>query len=90
VTGVAADDLAALWSLNHRSAAPWLEIADQIRRRGDPLTRSDLAVSGADLEALGAKGPEIGRMLAVLLERVLDEPGLNTREGLLALARKLR
>jgi tRNA nucleotidyltransferase (CCA-adding enzyme) len=62
----------------------------EIRRRGDPLTRSELAVTGTDLQALGARGPEIGQTLAVLLERVLDEPSLNTREHLLALARDLR
>jgi tRNA nucleotidyltransferase (CCA-adding enzyme) len=88
--GAAADDLAALWSLRHLSPPSWLATVQEIRRRGDPLTRSELAVTGTDLQALGARGPEIGQTLAVLLERVLDEPSLNTREHLLALARDLR
>ncbi len=87
--GAAADDLAALWALRHNRQPPWHETVQRIRRRGDPLSRSDLAISGSDLEALGARGPEIGRTLAVLLDRVLQEPSLNTRERLLALARDI-
>jgi tRNA nucleotidyltransferase (CCA-adding enzyme) len=90
VTGSAADDLASLWMLRHQREAPWAKTMDAIRRRGDPLTRSNLAITGSDLQALGAKGPEIGRTLALLLERVLEEPALNTREHLLSLARELQ
>jgi len=36
-----------------------------------------------------ASGPEVGRILAELFERVLDDPALNTRERLLALAREI-
>jgi tRNA nucleotidyltransferase (CCA-adding enzyme) len=60
-----------------------------IRQRGDPLTRSELAISGTDLQELGASGPQIGQTLAALLDRVLDEPALNTRDSLLDLARKM-
>jgi tRNA nucleotidyltransferase (CCA-adding enzyme) len=88
--GHAADDLAMLWALRRNQQAPWLDTVLQIRRRGDPLTRSDLAISGSDLQSLGASGPEIGRILATLLDRVLQEPSLNTRERLLTLARELR
>jgi len=34
-------------------------------------------------------GPRIGRLLAGLLDRVLDDPSLNQREPLIALARRL-
>jgi tRNA nucleotidyltransferase (CCA-adding enzyme) len=61
----------------------------EIRRRRDPLTRADLAITGSDLQALGAKGPRIGDTLAALLDRVLEEPALNTRERLLTLAKEL-
>jgi len=61
----------------------------EIRRRGDPLTRSDLAITGTDLQQLGTSGPRIGETLATLLDRVLDDPLLNTRETLLSLARKM-
>jgi tRNA nucleotidyltransferase (CCA-adding enzyme) len=87
--GNAADDLVALWALGHGAAPPWAESMQQIRQRGDPLTRSDLAITGTDLMALGVTGPLIGETLAGLLDRVLEEPALNTRESLLALARKM-
>lgn len=87
--GSAADDLAAVWALRRGEEPPWLPTMREIRRRGDPLSRSDLAISGTDLQALGASGPQIGQTLAALLERVLDEPALNTRDSLLALARKM-
>jgi hypothetical protein len=87
--GNAAHDLAALWVLRHGAAPPWAESMQQIRQRGDPLTRSDLAITGTDLMALGVTGPLIGETLAGLLDRVLEEPALNTRESLLALARRM-
>jgi tRNA nucleotidyltransferase (CCA-adding enzyme) len=88
--GASADDLAALWALRQERQPPWVETVREIRRRRDPLTRSDLAITGTDLQALGASGPEIGQTLAALLERVLEEPTLNTRDHLLDLARNLR
>jgi tRNA nucleotidyltransferase (CCA-adding enzyme) len=87
--GAAADDLTALWSLRRGAEPPWSPTMREIRRRGDPLSRSDLAINGSDLQALGASGPQIGQTLATLLERVLEDPALNTRDTLLALARTL-
>ena len=87
--GDSADDLVALWSLRHGAEPPWAATIQKIRHRGDPLTRSDLAITGTDLMGLGVTGPRIGETLATLLDRVLDEPALNTRERLLALARKI-
>jgi tRNA nucleotidyltransferase (CCA-adding enzyme) len=89
-TGESADDLSALWSLRHRGDPPWGEAVRKIRRRGDALTRTDLAVSGSDMESLGASGPRIGQMLAGLLDQVLEDPALNTKDRLLDLARKMR
>jgi putative nucleotidyltransferase with HDIG domain len=56
------------------------------------LTVKDLALGGRDImQALSIPpGPAVGRILEGLLERVLDDPGLNTRERLLDLARELR
>lgn len=52
-----------------------------------PYRLADLAVNGNDLIAAGlAEGPALGRVLAALLTRVIDEPSLNTREQLLELA----
>jgi hypothetical protein len=51
----------------------------------------DLAIGGNDLASLGIpKGPAMGRILAELLETVLDDPGQNTREKLLEIAGKIK
>ncbi|MFN0099826.1 MAG: CCA tRNA nucleotidyltransferase [Gemmatimonadaceae bacterium] len=51
----------------------------------DPLTVADLAVDGEDLHAAGVSaGRAIGDTLSSLLEQVLDDPTLNTRDALLA------
>ena len=56
------------------------------------LTVKDLAVGGRDvMQALAIPpGPTVGQVLEALLERVLDDPSLNTPERLLALAREIR
>jgi hypothetical protein len=54
------------------------------------LTTKDLAINGRDLmtELNLAPGPHIGVILAELLETVLDDPEMNSRELLLNIARK--
>jgi hypothetical protein len=66
-------------------------LAERTLAEGQPRTIDDLAVNGADLmRELGIPpGPEVGRLLRALLERVLDDPALNERERLLTLARTL-
>ena len=88
-TGPAADDLLALHALREGSDAAWARAVGVIRQRGDPLARGDLAVTGDDLRTLGATGRRIGELLAALLDRVLDDPGLNRRDALLTLARDM-
>jgi tRNA nucleotidyltransferase (CCA-adding enzyme) len=83
----AAEDLLTLWTLRHGQAPPWAQTMRAIQARGDALSRSDLAISGSDLEALGVTGPNIGQTLARLLDRVLEDPALNTRDKLLDLVR---
>jgi hypothetical protein len=47
------------------------------------LKISDLKITGNDLMDMGVpKGPKIGRILNELLEKVLDDPSLNTKEKL--------
>ena len=57
----------------------------------DPIAVAELAVAGKDLiTALDMKpGPLVGRILAALLDRVLDDPTLNTRDSLITVARGL-
>ena len=55
---------------------------------GHALRVEDLAIGGEDLIALGlTPGPLFGEMLAKALERVTEDPSLNTREALLSLVR---
>ena len=52
------------------------------------LSVAGLAIDGNDLRALGIPpGPEYGRILSALLERVVEEPRLNASERLLELVR---
>lgn len=55
-----------------------------------PFGPKDLAVNGHDLMAAGIpEGPILGQVIRALVERVLDEPLLNTKDELLALAREM-
>ena len=56
--------------------------------RSNPHRLRDLAIDGNDLIELGFEpGPQLGRILHDLLDVVVEEPGLNTRDLLLARAR---
>jgi tRNA nucleotidyltransferase (CCA-adding enzyme) len=89
--GDAADDLTVLWQLRHGAPALWEPALRGIRERGEPLTRKQLAVNGEDLRDIGiSAGPEMGAILDRLLALVVDDPALNTREGLLTRARGLK
>jgi tRNA nucleotidyltransferase (CCA-adding enzyme) len=64
--------------------------ARQVLRSRPPLSPGDLAIDGRDLKQLGlAPGPQFGEILRALLDRVIEEPGLNERKTLLRLARDL-
>jgi tRNA nucleotidyltransferase (CCA-adding enzyme) len=70
--------------------ALWLRVQQEIAR-ANAFSKRDLAVDGHDImRELGIpQGPEVGRILNELFERVLDDPDLNTRESLLDLARQI-
>ena len=55
-----------------------------------PCTLSELAVSGKDLTDLGFRGKAVGDTLHALLDAVLEDPTLNTRESLLALLHTIK
>lgn len=60
---------------------------DKIEKEAQCIKVADLAINGSELIALGMKpGREIGVMLSELLELVLDDPSLNTREQLIDIA----
>jgi putative nucleotidyltransferase with HDIG domain len=65
------------------------KIQDELEKK-TPFGVRDLAVRGTDLMDLGIpEGPEIGRILKELVEYVLDDPEINTKEALLDLAKKI-
>lgn len=66
------------------------KLYQEILNRRDAVTLKDLAISGSDLIAEGmSPGRQIGETLAALLDKVLEDPGLNTREILLKLSKEL-
>ncbi|HET8623525.1 MAG TPA: CCA tRNA nucleotidyltransferase [Gemmatimonadales bacterium] len=84
----AADDLMAIWRHRHGAVPGWAAAALDSRARQEPVTRGELAIDGSDIAAAGVPpGPAIGAMLDQLLDRVLTDPSLNTREQLAAIVR---
>ncbi|MDO8506035.1 MAG: HD domain-containing protein [Candidatus Limnocylindria bacterium] len=69
--------------------ALWQRVQREIDA-ANAFSKRDLKIDGNVLiRELGLKpGPEIGRILDTIFERVLDDPALNTPEKLLALAKE--
>ncbi|MDR2743393.1 MAG: HD domain-containing protein [Treponema sp.] len=66
---------------------PLMNRVEAVLAQSRAFSLKDLAVSGRDLMALGVKpGPRLGIVLKELLEAVLDDPALNTKEKLLEIA----
>jgi len=61
-----------------------------VRHQDMALKVTDLNITGKDLEQLGVeKGPKMGEILRELLERVLDDPLLNTKEKLSEIVKEI-
>ena len=59
------------------------------QERSSPHRLRDLAVDGNDLLRVGFRpGPQLGRILHELLDAVVEDPALNTRDGLLTRAKE--
>jgi tRNA nucleotidyltransferase (CCA-adding enzyme) len=76
-----------------------LNLLDELEKRVREITKRPLALSSRDLAVDGRKvmdilglseGPEVGRVLDHLMERVMDQPELNTKEGLTALLKEMK
>jgi tRNA nucleotidyltransferase (CCA-adding enzyme) len=71
-----------------------LEMKKEINRvlnEKEPISLKDVAINGDDLIELGMNpGPEMGNLLKKLLEIILINPNLNTKEELLEAAVKMR
>ncbi len=89
--GPAADDLLTLARWRTGAEAPWAVVVAGIRARGEATDRGGLAITGDDLKAAGVpSGPAVGRVLAALLEEVLEDPSCNDRARLLERAKALQ
>ena len=81
----------ARWAAERQAgvAAPSQERVASVYRRAiriayrDPIEIGDLAIDGSDLQKLGIRGPAVGKMLRSLLESVINDPSVNSREKLL-------
>jgi tRNA nucleotidyltransferase (CCA-adding enzyme) len=80
---------AAVGMWGSKQAQELRDLGAAILARGDALATNELALTGSDLmtELGWSPGPQLGKTLRALLDRVLDDPALNTRDQLLALAR---
>jgi tRNA nucleotidyltransferase (CCA-adding enzyme) len=66
-------------------------LLDEIVADHECITLKDLKLNGKDLIVMGvSEGKQIGWILNSLLDRVLEEPELNTKECLTAMAEELR
>lgn len=67
------------------------KIFEQVMKEKDCLTIKELAVNGSDLIAAGIpQGKEVGELLNHLLEQVLEQPELNTKDTLMRLVEEKR
>ena len=82
--------------LDARAQVPAERAVQRLYRRSlraaltEPVDLRDLAIDGDDLRSAGiAPGPGLGKILSSLLDAVIADPELNTRERLLEMARAL-
>lgn len=67
------------------------KIYNDIKERNICLSLQTLAINGNDLISIGIKpGKELGLILNKLLDEVIENPELNTKEALLELARSVK
>lgn len=89
--GAAADDLLLREHYHTGDVPAWEGLVADIRSRGEATDRSDLKVSGSDLIAAGCSpGPALGILLDRLMDAVLADPALNTRDRLMILVQTWR
>lgn len=67
-----------------------LFLATEIINHKEPMSVRDLAVNGHDMMSIGLKGIEIGNTLKQLLDMVLDDETINTKQRLMDIAIQLK
>jgi len=75
---------------DYRSLVSLIDRVNKVLDSGRAFTIKDLAVSGNDLMAANVPaGKMMGKILKELMETVLDDPALNTKQRLLEIALKI-
>ena len=88
----------AFWWAARQSGepAPYKQTIGSVYKRAikiaykDPISLSDLAIDGTDLEKMGIHGKDVGEILRRLLDAVIADPRKNTHEQLLKLAKEFK
>ena len=70
------------------SVLKWRRILAGMEREGVPFTLAMLAVNGRDMAAIGLRGERVGAALLALQNYCVEDGRRNTREALLARAKK--
>lgn len=73
----------AVMLLNNKDVS----LIEKIKSTDEPYKIKDLKVNGKDLNALHIKGEEVGQLLEQLLNSVIENPQLNTKEKLIEISR---
>lgn len=64
------------------------QLLEQVRQKNQPTDKSMLAINGRDLIDAGVQpGPAMGQLIQRLTDAVIENPELNTKDGLLGLVR---
>ena len=61
---------------------------EKILREKQPVCTGDLALNGNDLKEIGITGVKTGQILEMLLEKVWENPGVNTKDKLFELIKE--
>ena len=62
-------------------------LLDEVLKAKEPFKISDLKISGKDVLSLDVKDYKVGQVLDELLEKVIEDPTLNTKQNLIDLIR---
>lgn len=65
----------------------WFDALYKIINSKEPVSKKDLMVNGYDLMKLNIKPKEIGKIKSILLDIILDNPKLNTKEELIKIVK---
>ncbi len=60
-----------------------------ILKQGDPITKKEMKINGYDLLNIGFTGVEVGEIIELLYEEILEDSSINHKENLIQRAKEL-